>query len=113
MFPAILMTFIRKHSWLNSKSLSLLTREQFTLLQTLSSTDLHYTRRMLVDKLNTGWLAWGKAYRAYAVPQEQSFKWDADSAEALAAIRRRVVSKPFWEAMFKHLSQEHTRDYLA
>lgn len=68
---------------------------------------------MLVDKLNTGWLAWGKAYRAYAVPQEKSFEWDPTSDQAIAEIRERVVSKRFWEAMFKHLSLEHTRDYLA
>lgn len=68
---------------------------------------------MLVDKLNTGWLAWGKAYRGYAVPQEKTFEWDEASSEALSTIRERVVSKAFWEAIFKHLSQEHTRDYLA
>lgn len=66
-----------------------------------------------MDKLNTGWLAWGKAYRAYAVPQEKSFEWDHDSAEALNVIRERIVSKSFWESFFRHLSQEHTRDYLA
>lgn len=66
-----------------------------------------------MDKLNTGWLAWGKAYRAYAIPEEKSFNWDPASSEALDIIRERVVSKTFWEAFFRHLSQEHTRDYLA
>lgn len=76
-------------------------------------TESMFPSRMLVDKLNTGWLAWGTAYRAYAVPQKTSFEWDPASNQAIAEIRERVVSKRFWEAMFKHLSQEHTRDYLA
>jgi proteasome activator subunit 4 len=72
-----------------------------------------FVHSILVDKLNTGWLTWGKAYRGYAVPEEKSFEWDPASAEAISVIRSKVTSKAFWESMFKNLSQEHTRDYLA
>lgn len=71
------------------------------------------SNRVLVDKHNTGWLVWGKQYEAYRVPASAQHTWDESSAAAIIAMREQVMTKAFWEAMLRNLSQEHSRDYLA
>lgn len=69
---------------------------------------------VLVDKSNTGWLVWGKTFDSYIMPAEDNINsWDSSSNEAIEKIRAQIVSKPFWEALLKNFSQEHTRDYMA
>lgn len=67
----------------------------------------------LVDKLSTGWLVWGDKFSAYSLNEQGEAHWDESSRKALEIMREQLVSASFWQEMLKHLSQEHTRDYLA
>lgn len=72
-------------------------------------------RRLLMDKLSTGWLVWGHDVDFYRVPPATgpSIVWDPASHDALDQLEALFTSESFWRSVGSHFSQEHTRNYLA
>ncbi|KAH8100456.1 ARM repeat-containing protein [Cristinia sonorae] len=64
-----------------------------------------------VDKLTTGFLAWGPSIKTYrAVASQSPFQWEAESQPALEAIRTTISSGEFYSTLATLLGQESTRN---
>lgn len=66
---------------------------------------------MYVDKLTTGFLAWGPSVKAYrAVSSQSPLHWEETSQPALQAIRENLASGDFYAKLAALLGQESSRN---
>jgi len=66
--------------------------------------------RILFDKNPPGWILWNDSISLYKLPHtaESTFQpWEAESADAIDAIREIVTDSKYWEDLAVYYSEEN------
>src|SRR6266403_1036757 len=64
---------------------------------------------LLVENVDSGWLAWQDSIVAYACPHVSDpslTPWDPESQEAISAVREAATDSSFWQNLSTHFSSE-------
>jgi len=64
---------------------------------------------LLIEDVNSGWLAWEDSTVAYACPHVSNpslTPWDPESQEAVSAVREAATDSSFWQNLSTHFSSE-------
>src|ERR1700761_8139607 len=64
---------------------------------------------LLVEDINSGWLAWQDSIIAYACPHVSKpslIPWDQESEPAILVVRDAARDPPFWKNLSVHFSSE-------
>lgn len=83
------------------------TRELYSISRHQPS-DLYYSS-LLIEDVNSGWVAWQDSIVAYACPQVSKPSlppWDPESQEAIVAVREAAGDSSFWKNLSTHFSSE-------
>ncbi|RPD81724.1 hypothetical protein L226DRAFT_527984 [Lentinus tigrinus ALCF2SS1-7] len=70
---------------------------------------------MIRDKLESGWIAFGKTIDAFRMPHATKstfLPWDAGSDEVISVIRSITTTSSFWEKLSTHYSAENNSDVV-
>jgi len=84
------------------------TRELYLYISGNQSSDL-YCPSLLIEDVNSGWVAWKDSIVAYACPHVSKPSlppWDPESQEAIAAVREAAGDSSFWRNLSVHFSSE-------
>ena len=70
---------------------------------------------MIRDKLESGWIAFGKTIDSFLLPHptKSTFQpWDAGSDTVVSTIRSITTTSSFWEKLSTHYSAENNSDVI-
>ena len=84
------------------------TRELYLYISGNQSSDL-YCPSLLIEDVNSGWVAWKDSIVAYACPHVSKPSlppWDPESQVAIAAVREAAGDSSFWRNLSVHFSSE-------
>ena len=64
---------------------------------------------MFVEKVDSGWAAWGSTLSGYSAPHISNpilKPWDAESEDAIAAVREVAKDATYWKDLSIHFTAE-------
>lgn len=85
-----------------------LIRELRSLSDRYQSSDLCYSS-LLIEDVDSGWLAWKDSVVAYACPHVSKpslTPWDPESQAAISVVRETAGDSTFWQNLSIHFSSE-------